>query len=182
MLALFDFHVVSVLVLVFFFFLMIRRPPRSTLFPYTTLFRSRHPRPADRSRQGPFWPPGRCADQRGWNASRDRGTGSAGVELRRCASCRRLAQRAEGTADSWTDAGLDPSIDYPVRLATPAPTSAVDLGAGGEANRAGGGTAHGGRRGPPTVRPARSPSPAASGATRSYSASRPIPHDSSACI
>src|SRR6266851_6167079 len=27
---------------VFFFFLMIRRPPRSTLFPYTTLFRSAH--------------------------------------------------------------------------------------------------------------------------------------------
>src|SRR6266571_484485 len=32
---------------VIFFFLMIRRPPRSTLFPYTTLFRS------------PGWPP--CA-------------------------------------------------------------------------------------------------------------------------
>src|SRR5256885_17239437 len=29
-------HAVSIL----FFFLMIRRPPRSTLFPYTTLFRS----------------------------------------------------------------------------------------------------------------------------------------------
>src|SRR5690606_41680156 len=28
------------LVLFLFFFLMIRRPPRSTLFPYTTLFRS----------------------------------------------------------------------------------------------------------------------------------------------
>src|SRR6266513_5625544 len=28
----------------FFFFLMIRRPPRSTLFPYTTLFRSRRQR------------------------------------------------------------------------------------------------------------------------------------------
>src|SRR5215475_15119245 len=27
----------------FFFFLMIRRPPRSTLFPYTTLFRSTPP-------------------------------------------------------------------------------------------------------------------------------------------
>src|SRR6266513_5118060 len=27
-------------VCLFFFFLMIRRPPRSTLFPYTTLFRS----------------------------------------------------------------------------------------------------------------------------------------------
>src|SRR5256885_11016771 len=29
------------LLVLFFFFLMIRRPPRSTLFPYTTLFRSR---------------------------------------------------------------------------------------------------------------------------------------------
>src|SRR3712207_8543405 len=30
-----------------FFFLMIRRPPRSTLFPYTTLFRSAEPVVAD---------------------------------------------------------------------------------------------------------------------------------------
>src|SRR3712207_5366149 len=29
---------------------MIRRPPRSTLFPYTTLFRSRHPDDHDRQR------------------------------------------------------------------------------------------------------------------------------------
>src|SRR5438093_8390799 len=37
----------SLLCFVFlFFFLMIRRPPRSTLFPYTTLFRSRSDRPA----------------------------------------------------------------------------------------------------------------------------------------
>src|SRR2546429_6944667 len=33
----------------FFFFLMIRRPPRSTLFPYTTLFRSL---PVDSARKG----------------------------------------------------------------------------------------------------------------------------------
>src|SRR5229473_4416245 len=33
----------------FFFFLMIRRPPRSTLFPYTTLFRS--------CRSAGYWPP-----------------------------------------------------------------------------------------------------------------------------
>src|SRR3712207_8978717 len=32
--------------MMYFFFLMIRRPPRSTLFPYTTLFRSR-PHPMD---------------------------------------------------------------------------------------------------------------------------------------
>src|SRR5262249_60902630 len=41
----------------FFFFLMIRRPPRSTLFPYTTLFRSRQragpaPRPTARPAAG----------------------------------------------------------------------------------------------------------------------------------
>src|SRR5438445_12228210 len=30
----------ALLIELYFFFLMIRRPPRSTLFPYTTLFRS----------------------------------------------------------------------------------------------------------------------------------------------
>src|SRR3712207_4133770 len=35
-----------------FFFLMIRRPPRSTLFPYTTLFRSR-PATQNRHQMGP---------------------------------------------------------------------------------------------------------------------------------
>src|SRR2546427_7496625 len=33
-------HSLDYLDVLFFFFLMIRRPPRSTLFPYTTLFRS----------------------------------------------------------------------------------------------------------------------------------------------
>src|SRR5256885_16372996 len=40
----------------FFFFLMIRRPPRSTLFPYTTLFRSRE------IRNGEQQPPPRLGD------------------------------------------------------------------------------------------------------------------------
>src|SRR3712207_8720345 len=35
----------------YFFFLMIRRPPRSTLFPYTTLFRSAGARVPDRERR-----------------------------------------------------------------------------------------------------------------------------------
>src|SRR5215510_15540474 len=38
--------------ILFFFFLMIRRPPRSTLFPYTTLFRSR-PLPPPRAARSP---------------------------------------------------------------------------------------------------------------------------------
>src|SRR5438094_9196013 len=41
-----------ILFLSFFFFLMIRRPPRSTLFPYTTLFRSLVRRLARRPRRG----------------------------------------------------------------------------------------------------------------------------------
>src|SRR3712207_8084345 len=41
-----------------FFFLMIRRPPRSTLFPYTTLFRSGRPieAPAAEDRRVPGLP------------------------------------------------------------------------------------------------------------------------------
>src|ERR1039458_5348133 len=42
--------------MIFVVFLMIRRPPRSTLFPYTTLFRSRHPRPFQ-GRSGPHGVP-----------------------------------------------------------------------------------------------------------------------------
>src|SRR5215813_15279079 len=41
--------------LYFFFFLMIRRPPRSTLFPYTTLFRS----PVPSARRAPACRPSR---------------------------------------------------------------------------------------------------------------------------
>src|SRR2546427_1100447 len=53
----------------FFFFLMIRRPPRSTLFPYTTLFRS-WPSP----RSGRRSPPARSPARTPWARSsrRDR--------------------------------------------------------------------------------------------------------------
>src|SRR5207344_2737728 len=52
-----------------FFFLMIRRPPRSTLFPYTTLFRSRPartpegPRPAPGSSRRPASGPARSRSE-----------------------------------------------------------------------------------------------------------------------
>src|SRR3712207_7164249 len=45
---------------------MIRRPPRSTLFPYTTLFRSVEPLPDDRS-----------DDQRGYHRKIEQGTEEA---------------------------------------------------------------------------------------------------------
>src|ERR1039457_7522609 len=46
----------------FFFFLMIRRPPRSTLFPYTTLFRSRKTAPRRNRYRPPFRPPYRSEE------------------------------------------------------------------------------------------------------------------------
>src|SRR5256885_17156463 len=41
----FMYKIIFLFYIIFFFFLMIRRPPRSTLFPYTTLFRSASTRP-----------------------------------------------------------------------------------------------------------------------------------------
>src|SRR5260221_5275511 len=55
-----------------FFFLMIRRPPRSTLFPYTTLFRS-HARRSGRRR-------------RARRDRRDHGRGTPARGARRCRS------------------------------------------------------------------------------------------------
>src|SRR2546426_6506054 len=49
---------------------MIRRPPRSTLFPYTTLFRSNRRLPRDR---GPLRGRERGADRRGGEGGRARG-------------------------------------------------------------------------------------------------------------
>src|SRR5258708_3711251 len=76
-----------------FFFLMIRRPPRSTLFPYTTLFRSLHrdaalhggqrPRPerADHAAGGgprPRWPAPGLPPHPGPRGPPGRGAGRAG--------------------------------------------------------------------------------------------------------
>src|SRR2546430_13525558 len=47
-----------------FFFLMIRRPPRSTLFPYTTLFRSHRPSARARTPSARRAPPGSGARAR----------------------------------------------------------------------------------------------------------------------
>src|SRR5260370_42611165 len=53
--------------LLFFFFLMIRRPPRSTLFPYTTLFRS----PRWRAMRCGWWRPCRPTVPPPWARSEE---------------------------------------------------------------------------------------------------------------
>src|SRR2546430_7744426 len=70
------------LVTVFFFFLMIRRPPRSTLFPYTTLFRSaKHDASGDR--QPPAVAPEAFRDLAGQLACWTQYQDAAGAALRR---------------------------------------------------------------------------------------------------
>src|SRR3712207_6317379 len=97
----------------YFFFLMIRRPPRSTLFPYTTLFRSeavagsllREPRtddpvPRDEPRPAPLrrrWQRQRPAEEGGQLRHRPPGDADAAWCLRGC------RQRSVHAAD---DAGL----------------------------------------------------------------------------
>src|SRR6266487_5792894 len=76
-----------------FFFLMTRRPPRSTLFPYTTLFRS-PARPARRPLQAP------------------RVAGGAEDEVRAVALGRELGQ--VGLADHDRPGGPEPGRGQPV--------------------------------------------------------------------
>src|SRR3712207_7170533 len=78
-----------------FFFLMIRRPPRSTLFPYTTLFRSRrwqHPRLAERGHS------------RGCGAAVMIGTRESAAATRLAAGGPNAVAAALGLiGDEWTD-------------------------------------------------------------------------------
>src|SRR3712207_7004090 len=72
------------LVIFRFFFLMIRRPPRSTLFPYTTLFRS------DRSKAARL------------DVEDETGHGDAGEGRR---------EQADALADRLLDSGERPDLD-----------------------------------------------------------------------
>src|SRR3712207_8961537 len=61
--------------LLLFFFLMIRRPPRSTLFPYTTLFRSSRPTTSSPASSASACEPSAPPRQRRlWRELRNRGT------------------------------------------------------------------------------------------------------------
>src|SRR5271169_2416082 len=64
-----------------FFFLMIRRPPRSTLFPYTTLFRSRGITPIPRGRIRRSWTTGptRASDRKSTRLNSSHGSISYAV-------------------------------------------------------------------------------------------------------
>src|SRR5260221_9732463 len=93
--------------LLLFFFLMIRRPPRSTLFPYTTLFRS----PEGRMRPL-VWPCGRYARPPGCRRPTPRSPAASGRRSRRqrCRargaaprSCRRRSEEHTSELQSHSD-------------------------------------------------------------------------------
>src|SRR5437899_4005296 len=94
----------------FFFFLMIRRPPRSTLFPYTTLFRSGLPGldlgdgPAARARAGA----GAGARVRRADARSEEHTSE--LQSLRHLVCRLLLEKKNN--NSYEEAGLYYTIAY----------------------------------------------------------------------
>src|SRR6266496_6021141 len=76
----------------FFFFLMIRRPPRSTLFPYTTLFRS-HGRTHPGAHIGWQGPPVRSEEH------------TSELQSRRDLVCRLLLEKKKNTRISILESG-----------------------------------------------------------------------------
>src|SRR6266496_3461408 len=73
-----------------FFFLMIRRPPRSTLFPYTTLFRSHHQRVHRRALPASAADARRSADERDRKSTR---LNSSHVEISYAVFCLKKKKR-----------------------------------------------------------------------------------------
>src|SRR3989442_7754499 len=86
---------------VFFFFLMIRRPPRSTLFPYTTLFRSRcacwswwlHCTQLGKSASGAFCQANRSTESTGWLGKRRSEEHTSELQSRPHLVCRLLLEK-----------------------------------------------------------------------------------------
>src|SRR6266704_6112250 len=74
-----------------FFFLMIRRPPRSTLFPYTTLFRSLRGHGVARLRPGP-----RCSP-----AAQRSEEHTSELQSRFDLVCRLLLEKKKQSASAW---------------------------------------------------------------------------------
>src|SRR3712207_8124005 len=79
--------------LVTFFFLMIRRPPRSTLFPYTTLFRS------ERTRAVPHPGCGRLDRSASTNGGRRQGISAGGSVGSGGRTARRVGRSEEHTSE-----------------------------------------------------------------------------------
>src|SRR2546430_4339718 len=105
-----------------FFFLMIRRPPRSTLFPYTTLFRSgatlRAPLPLapDGGRGGPERTPNRTrnCDRQGTRGRRSEEHTSE-LQSQSNLVCRLLLEKKKNCSRDTTSSCTTPTRRQPAR-------------------------------------------------------------------
>src|SRR2546422_3252938 len=106
----------------FFFFLMIRRPPRSTLFPYTTLFRSPwRDRPASHAPSGR--PPSRVGRPASFSApptarTRCRAANrseehTSELQSRLHLVCRLLLEKKKKKQTMWLQCSTGPCSLYP---------------------------------------------------------------------
>src|SRR2546423_10300000 len=148
----------------FFFFLMIRRPPRSTLFPYTTLFRSAHagvPDPARAARHAVHTCPRAAGEhrERGSLAHRTaaRAPGSRVRELPRRGGRLGARQGAVARREEARGAGAvgtgGPAEQTAGDRAPPLPAAAAHAHAAGAARVGELGDAGGARLGRPSHRP-----------------------------
>src|SRR3712207_8198400 len=105
------------LVFYIFFFLMIRRPPRSTLFPYTTLFRSLYIYFGPRWRS--CWTPPRprstptrsAAPPPGWRARSEEHTSE--LQSRQYLVCRLLLEKKKKKTHRLRTTLAEPSFPLP---------------------------------------------------------------------
>src|SRR5438270_9591168 len=109
-----------------FFFLMIRRPPRSTLFPYTTLFRSRFESssvpttlptaydvyPLDGRHDGGYYTVKDCVTIDGIITTIDRKSGSAGMPKTDLV-CRLLLEKKKRKQTRQSDLEHVPNVSVP---------------------------------------------------------------------
>src|SRR3712207_8685404 len=97
---------------------MIRRPPRSTLFPYTTLFRSSAARPAPRSTSRA--PTATRSTSRGGRWTRRRWTRSeehtSELQSRQYLVCRLLLEKKK---KNYLDRVAQNDIDFAIELSQP---------------------------------------------------------------
>src|SRR5258708_39937073 len=91
---------------------MIRRPPRSTLFPYTTLFRSFFESKGSRRRPSdvlvPRWDPSVLFTPAGMNQFKDHFLGKVKLEFTRATTCQKCLRT--GDIDNVGRAGHPPKL------------------------------------------------------------------------
>src|SRR5437660_9005452 len=98
---------------------MIRRPPRSTLFPYTTLFRSQHRRASvrdhrrTRGRRGARWRRLRASERQGSQAAFRSEEHTSELQSRGHLVCRLLLEKKKNTIhNNYTQIRDRPPISY----------------------------------------------------------------------